>query len=531
MPHRLTHVIISAALAATAMWNAAAFAQGPGDKVPPPVIRDRVPPPVISATTVSIFFGGPGGGTVSTPTKLRVIVCSADCTLGMPGASKTITLTAQPDGSSVCAGWGGSCSGTNPTCSLTFGASTQVIAYFRSAFKTVAAGAYHTCALRPAAGDVFCWGRNTDGQIGTGGGFTNSLTPSAVTGITSAVAIAAGGYHTCALLVGGTISCWGNNDKGQIGSTGSSSSTPTVVPGITAALAVTTGGYHTCAVLAGGSASCWGRNDDGQLGVSTPFSVSAAPVPVTLTTVGPLSKMIAAGGFHTCAIVAADSTVFCWGLNGNGQLGIGDLTTTIPPKVQVDPGCNSGFAEGCIITTTFLKATSIAASMGVGPLHWGAAPLGGYFTVALDSTGQDWGWGDNHDGEVFPLTVTPLSLSTDRPFAMKDPFLPNPAVLKISAGAYHTCMEHFLAGVICRGNNNNGQLGVPSGTPPPTSVPTLAFPVDVAAGGYHSCAVVADTTRPPTGAIACWGENGDGQVTGTPTPGTDVTTPFVLPFP
>jgi hypothetical protein len=170
---------------------------------------------------------------------------------------------------------------------------------------------------------------------------------------------------------------------------------------------------------------------------------------------------------------------------------------------------------------TLLKATSIAASIGVGPV--GFSTLGGYFTVALDSTGQDWGWGTNNDGEVFPLTVTPGSLSTDRPYAMKDPILPFP-FFKIAAGAYHTCLLAGFSsgGVFCRGNNHNTQSGVGA----PGFVPGTQFSVDVAAGGYHTCAVALDSTTPADGSIMCWGENGDGQVTGTIS--GDVTSPSII---
>src|SRR5262249_34287024 len=190
-------------------------------------------------------------------TLIGEINCSADCAATVGGIGRTITLTATADATSLFAGWGGpSCSGTTATCTVTLAASNRVVAYFRSAFKTVAAGAYLTCARRPA-GNVVCWGRNSDGQLGIG---NTSITMGSVTGLTNAVAIAAGGYHTCALIVGGTVQCWGNNNFGQAGvfNFGADVGVPTTVSGITGALAVTTGGYHTCVVIAGGSASCWG---------------------------------------------------------------------------------------------------------------------------------------------------------------------------------------------------------------------------------------------------------------------------------
>jgi len=495
--------------------------------------HDRPSPSLapLALATVSVFFGGPGNGTV---TASPGYPCTSDCTIGYryPSQGSTITLTATPDATSVFAGWGGpSCTGTSPTCTVMLGASNRVIAYFRSKFKMVAAGAYHTCALRPA-GHVVCWGYNAEGEIGTGILNTAPLAPSSVTGITTAVAIAAGGYHTCALLVGGTVTCWGKNNDGQLGDAMSfptSNATPMTVPGITQALAVTAGGAHTCVVLAGGSASCWGLNGDGQLGASSTPSYHT-PTPVTVGTVGPLTKQIAAGAYHTCAIVAADSSVACWGLNRDGQAG--QATSGTPGRVlEPGPGCTG---DGCIIPPgggpcdpsaggcgdiiPFLnKVTTIAASIGAGQLL-GGPPLGGYHTVALDSSGMDWGWGNNNDGQVpFP----------GGDVAAKDPSPPGPTPMKISAGAYHTCILDSTLGVFCRGNNSNSQ----SGPSPPGFVPMTTSAVDVAAGGYHTCAVIVSPPSTPTaGSVACWGLNWNGEVDGT-FHGSDVTTPLVLSVP
>jgi alpha-tubulin suppressor-like RCC1 family protein len=410
---------------------------------------------------------------------------------------------------------------------VTIGASNRVIAYFRSKFKTVAAGAYHTCALRPLAGDVVCWGYNVEGQTGTGITTSLPLAPSPVTGITNAVAVAAGGHHTCALLADGTVSCWGKNDNGQTGdaiSFPTSNATPMTVPGISEAVAVTAGGAHTCVVHAGGSASCWGLNKDGQLGAgSTPSDHTPTPVSVALGAVGPLTKQIAAGAYHTCAIVA-DSTVTCWGLNSDGQAGArvlisdpgGPALGCIIPPGGVD--CVSA-AEGSADTVPviYLKVTTIAASIGVGQLL-GGPPLGGYHTVALDSSGMDWGWGNNNNGQ--------LPDGAGGGVAMKDPKPVGPTPVKIAAGAYHTCILDSSMGVFCRGNNNNSQ----SGPSPPGFVSMTTSAVDVAAGGYHTCAVIVTPSTPAAGSVACWGLNWNGEVDGT-FHGSSVTTPIILTVP
>jgi hypothetical protein len=376
---------------------------------------------------------------------------------------------------------------------------------------------------------VVCWGRNTDGQIGMGS-TSGSLAPSVVPGIANVVAIAAGGYFTCALIADGTIQCWGNNDFGQLGNaTWNGSSTPAAVSGLTEMVAVTAGGYHSCAVRAGGTAFCWGRDNLGQLGNGTydPAGNADSNVPVRVVLNEPVTTKIAAGGYHSCAIVAADSTVACWGSNSDGQLGTGSgagVVETPGEKVQLETDCPAG-VQGCANEVTFLQATAIAASIGVGA----AAPLGGYHTIAIDTSGQDRGWGNNDDAQIFPIKYPYVgSFSTRRPRAMWDPFLPSFKLLKVAAGAYHTCiLQVATAGVLCRGHNGNGESGANN----PGVVPMTVFSVDVAAGGYHTCSVLADSTAPAAGSVQCWGENGDGQVNGAPGVPPNVLTPTVLSIP
>ena len=161
--------------------------------------------------------------------------------------------------------------------------STPVAASGITNATAIAAGIGHTCALLPSGG-IDCWGLNHSGQLGNGTN-TDSSTPVAVSGITNATAIAAGvGWHTCALLSSGGVDCWGLNREGQLGNgTNTDSSAPVAVSGITSAIAVAAGDYHTCALLSSGGVDCWGANSDGQLGngtttdSSTPVQVSGLP--------------------------------------------------------------------------------------------------------------------------------------------------------------------------------------------------------------------------------------------------------------
>jgi alpha-tubulin suppressor-like RCC1 family protein len=324
------------------------------------------------------------------------------------------------------------------------------------------------------------WGLNHDGQLGAA--TSPSGSPTVVSGLSNVIAVAAGGYHTCAIISDGRVRCWGNNDHGQLGNgTNNGSATPVLVPGISGTVALTAGAYHTCAIDRG-TISCWGLNANGQLGDGTTQDRNT-PVPLSwaFNTGYQVTHNIAAGGFHTCVILQ-DSTVTCWGMNNDGQLGrpypggLDPWEPTAGIRVQIkDPGC-----AGCAPAMTFLpNATAIAASLGVGQI--GGTPLGGFHTVALDSGGLDSGWGYNGDGELNGVisgsqqqAVRGIISSSGTPLT--------PA--KIAAGAYHTCMSSAQAGVFCRGHNGNGESGPsPNTATPADAVPTTVGAVDLAAGG------------------------------------------------
>jgi alpha-tubulin suppressor-like RCC1 family protein len=202
-----------------------------------------------------------------------------------------------------------------------------------SGVQAIATGRDHTCALL-SSGGVECWGRNDYGQLGDGTK-TSRLTPAAVSGLASGVqAIAAGAHHTCALLRSGGVECWGENDDGELGD-GTTTHRPRPVPttGLPAgvqAIAAGADAYHTCALLSGGRAMCWGDNDHGQLGDGTTRNRTA---PVAVSGLESGVQAIAAGDFHTCALLSAGGFK-CLGRNNAGQLGNGTFDRVLDVVVR-----------------------------------------------------------------------------------------------------------------------------------------------------------------------------------------------------
>ncbi len=288
-----------------------------------------------------------------------------------------------------------------------------------SSVQAVAAGRYHTCAL--VNGGVQCWGSNSNGQLGNDS-TSESHVPVAVSGLAvGAQSLAPGGWHTCALVNDG-VKCWGMGAQGQLGNGSTADSlVPVGVSGLTSGVqAIAAGFLHACALVDGG-VRCWGANYYGQLGNDSPGD-SSTPVDVQGLTSG--AQAIAAGLIHTCAIV--NGGVQCWGNNDSGQLG-NNSTTGSPVPVAV-----SGLESG---------VRAIAAGGG----HNCAIVSGGTQCWGANSYGQL--GNDSTTASPVPVAVSGLESG----------------VQSIAAGGEHTCAL-VSGGIQCWGLNGNGQLGNDSTT-------------------------------------------------------------------
>ncbi|MFN8489085.1 MAG: cohesin domain-containing protein [Caldilineaceae bacterium] len=401
--------------------------------------------------------------------------------------------------------------------------------------QAIAAGEAHTCALLTTGG-VKCWGYNNTGQLGDGT-TANRPTPNAVSGLTTGgQALAAGYGHTCALLTNGGIKCWGANDNGQLGDGTDSSShaTPGDVTGLTTGGQTVSGGYaHTCALVTGGGVKCWGDNSRGQLGDGT-RSNRVMSGDVTGLTTG--VQAFALGANHACVVITGG--VKCWGGNDNGQLGDGTTNLHMTP-VNVS-GLTSGVqtvAAGddhtCALTTAGgvrCWGANYAGQLGDGTTNYHVTPVnvtgltggvqaiiaGASHTCALTTAGGVKCWGYNNEGELGNGATANRTTPGDVTGLLS-------GVKAIAGGAYHTCAVLTTGGVKCWGDNDNGQLGdnTYDNRPTPVNVTGLTTGQAIAGGRYHTCALTTG------GGIKCWGVNwvgqlGDGTTDGRAIPG-DVT--------
>ena len=236
---------------------------------------------------------------------------------------------------------------------------------------SISTGEQHSCAILDDA-SLKCWGRNSYGQLGDGTTNPSSSTPVSVALSGVPVQVSSGKWHTCAILDDASLECWGRNNHGQLGdgSSSPSSNTPVSVDfSGKKVLAVSVGDSHTCAVLDDWSLSCWGSNSDGQLGIGSTPSSSTSPVTVDVGT-GAESVAVSAGGAHTCVLLS-DTSLKCWGANGNGQLGYGDAN-----------GLNDASSVGVVLSSVI--------AIDVGSSH----------SCAIDSSNGLHCWGDGSGGQV-----------------------------------------------------------------------------------------------------------------------------------
>lgn len=353
------------------------------------------------------------------------------------------------------------------------GAEVRAPAHIADGFSHLTAGVRTTCALKTgaAAGELACWGDDEAGQIE--GDLLSQQTPTAVDGTQAWNTIAVGDNTVCGThdnglycwagiygsaptaitaiapttaatwttqIVAGLdfvcglesagVACFGGNGSGQLAqpSATASESTPTLITngsGIAAFASVKANsrGDFACALSADASAllACWGANNAGQIANGTTDTA------YTATAITPANAWSAysVGAQHACAIRSAagsdNHTLYCWGDNSYGQLGVGSAT----------------------------QATSGQLVTGTGvPTAWQQVSAGDVHTCAIASDGGLWCWGDNSEGELgrTGVSTVPARVGTDTDWT------------DVEAGSYYTCALKTDS-LYCWGVNDMGQLG------------------------------------------------------------------------
>lgn len=203
-------------------------------------------------------------------------------------------------------------------------------------------GDRHACAMR-TNGTIWCWGDNNFGRTGQGTTSGNTITPTQVGSATDWVTMDSGYRHACAIKTNGNLWCWGDNSDGRTGQ-GTTSGTldlPAQVGSATDWASVSGGEKHTCAIKTNGTLWCWGQNGDGQLGLGSTTAHSTPQQVGSLTT----WATVAASAETSCAL-RQDSTFWCWGHNDKGEAGVGDTTRRLSPVQISVPGTPTVISAG-----------------------------------------------------------------------------------------------------------------------------------------------------------------------------------------
>lgn len=291
---------------------------------------------------------------------------------------------------------------------------------FLDSVSSVGLGLYHSCAVL-SDGKLYCWGDNSFGQIIAtsdfdcdGDGKLECVLNPSYSDSVSALDVSAGAYHTCYLDYMKNLNCLGRGDYGQID--GSSISIQNSITKVLENVRAFSLGYaHSCAIKNDGSLYCWGWNYYGQVGTSYQYG-DIATSPYKIFSFG--VSHVSLGYAHTCA-VKQDGSLWCWGWNGYGQLGVSSPNSSTHQAQLV---FSSGISKVC---------------------------AGYYHSCALSFDGKLYCWGGNDKGQVgdgsFDIQRNPKQVMEN--------------ISDVVCGWYHTCALKSSGELICWGDGTYGQTG------------------------------------------------------------------------
>lgn len=267
-------------------------------------------------------------------------------------------------------------------------------------------------------GTVYCWGSNAQGILGPKE-LPRSAAPKKIEGLPPVEHVVLGAFHACALTRDGEVYCWGDNRAGQAAQDEQTPrvENPALVEGLSNIRDLVAGAEHTCAATKGGSLFCWGKNDQGQLGLGTD-QIPASSTPRAVGLVPSKLHAISASFNHTCATFGERRRLYCWGANNYGQLGLDDLNPRFYPEE---------LPEIAYVDELVTAAAQVCARIGddvfcageplMAPEELAQQTSGFFFqkNAALEHTTQMWGGalaicGTITDGTLACRGIDPASL-------------------------------------------------------------------------------------------------------------------------
>lgn len=396
-----------AALKAGSADISAGIRNGPGARVRLTVIN----PPVVAAVPPPVAAPAVNADSLRADSAARAAAAAA--------SAGTLFTAISAGGSTTCGAL------ANDSGVLCWGSTSVTGAKLDGVlFSKLAVGDGHICGLTPA-GEAYCWGANSQGQLGDGSTAERDR-PTPVKAQQGFAEISVGAGHTCALTRDGTAFCWGGNKYGQLGDgSRTNRSRPVLVlstAGNQGFQSLAAGGSHTCGVTRANKAFCWGDGFSGQVGnAMQDFAKEPFAVKTDLS-----FRSVVAGDRHTCGLTTS-GRAYCWGSNTQGQLGNETKDDrNVPDSVATDQ---------------VFRALS----------------AGGSHSCGISTRRQLWCWGHNVDGRLGDGTrstrIQPVLAAGGQ------------AVTLVSAGSGHTCALTGAGSALCWGANGRGQLGGGSASP------------------------------------------------------------------
>jgi alpha-tubulin suppressor-like RCC1 family protein len=274
-----------------------------------------------------------------------------------------------------------------------------------------------TCAIRNN-GELYCWGENGDGALGDGT-TTRRLVPTRVGTASDWISVDAGADHACGIRAGGNLYCWGDNSSGKLGDgTGVDSLTAVAIAPTGSWTEVSANNQTTCGIRAGGL-YCWGSNTEGTVGDGTTTNRNA---PVRIGTLSTWSNL-SLGARHACALQG--TTMFCWGRGAEGELAQNNTTQSLVPlevtSTTLWRQISATYRHTCGLRAGTLSCWGYNASSQVGdggtqnrltPFtvlphgEWDSASAGTHHTCAIRRTDELYCWGGNTLGGIGDGTTT-----------------------------------------------------------------------------------------------------------------------------